>query len=158
MNSPMNPPAEPMKRRRPWLNGLLRLLVGGVFVTAGILKIMNPAKFALDVANYRLLPHELNNLVAIMLPWIEVTAGILVLLGVWLRAAAGVITGLTVLFLVVIGSALARGLNIECGCFGTVGGRHIGLVNLAIDATLSGLAWGLMMRPPERPAQKSSEP
>jgi putative oxidoreductase len=122
------------------INGILRLLVGGAFVFAGALKIADPAKFALDIANYRLMPHELINLTAILLPWIEVAAGLFVLAGIWLRAAALVIIGLTVVFFAVIVSALARRLNIECGCFGTIGGKHIGLVNLAIDSTLFCLA------------------
>jgi uncharacterized membrane protein YphA (DoxX/SURF4 family) len=120
----------------PWIDGILRLLVGGAFVIAGTLKIADPAKFALDVGNYRLVPHDLINLVAILLPWIEVTAGAFVLTGIWLRAAALVVSSLTAVFFAVIVSALARGLNIECGCFGTVGGKHIGAVNLAIDSTL----------------------
>ena len=149
---------ESPKRQIAWFNVLLRVLVGGAFVAAGALKIANPAKFAADVGNYRMLPHELNDLVAIMLPWIELTAGLLVLGGVWLRAAAGVIASLTVLFLFVIISALVRGLNIECGCFGTVGGRHIGLVNLVIDATLLTLAALLVARSPVAPVPKNSGP
>lgn len=122
------------------LNWILRLLVGGAFVFAGVLKIADPAKFVLDVENYRLVPHMLLHLVAIFIPWIEVVTGLFVLAGIWQRAAALIITLLTLMFAVVISSALARGLNIECGCFGTVGGKHIGLTNLAIDATLFSLA------------------
>ena len=136
------------------LNWILRLLVGGAFVFAGALKIADPAKFAVDVSNYRLVPHELINLVAILVPWIEVTAGLFVLAGIWLRAAALVITSLTVMFFAVIVSALARGLNIECGCFGTVGGKHVGLVNLAIDATLFSLAALLARRSKDCPAKE----
>ncbi len=122
------------------LNWTLRLLVGGAFLAAGALKIADPAKFALDVANYRLAPHEMINLVAILVPWVEVAAGSFVLAGIWVRAAALVIASLTAMFSIVIVSALVRGLNIECGCFGTVGGQHVGLVNLAIDALLFSLA------------------
>lgn len=106
----------------------------------------DPAKFALDVGNYRLAPVELHNLIAIVLPAIEVLVGIFILAAIWLRAAALVTTALTVMFLIVILSALARGLNIECGCFGTIGGRHVGLVNLAIDGTLLCLSALLMWR------------
>ena len=119
---------------------LLRLVVGGAFIFAGVLKIADPAKFAIDVSNYRLVPHELINLVAILMPWMEVVAGAFVVTGIWLRAATLVIASMTVMFAIVILSALARGLNIECGCFGTLGGKHIGLVNLAIDMTLFCLA------------------
>ena len=128
------------------LNMLLRLIVGGAFVVAGALKVADPAKFALDVSHYRLVPYELINLVAILLPWIEITSGLFVLAGIWLRAAALVITSLTVMFLVLIVSALARGLNIECGCFGTVGGKHIGLLNLVIDSALLALSALLVKR------------
>ncbi len=136
-------------RRIDWI---LRLIVGGAFVFAGVLKVADPAKFALDVSHYRLLPHELINLVAILLPWMEIVAGLFVLSGIWLREAALVITSLTVMFAVAIVSALARGLNIECGCFGTIGGRHVGLVNLAIDATLFLLAALLFLRSRDQPA------
>jgi len=79
-------------------------------------------------------------------------------LGLWVRVAALVITSLTVMFLFVIGSALVRGLNIECGCFGTIGGRHIGVVNLVIDATLFFLAALLMRRTQDGPANKPARP
>ena len=132
--------------RDDWINSILRFVVGGAFVFAGVLKIADPAKFAMDVSNYRLVPHELINLVAILLPWIEIVAGSFVLADVRLRSAALVITSLTEMFAVVIVSALARGLNIECGCFGTVGGQHVGLVNLAIDTTLFVLSALLTIR------------
>jgi uncharacterized membrane protein YphA (DoxX/SURF4 family) len=137
-----------------YLNWILRLLVGGAFVFAGALKIADPAKFAVDVSNYRLVPYELINLVAILVPWIEVTAGSFVLAGIWLRAATLAIISMTVMFFAVIVSALARGLNIECGCFGTVGGKHVGLVNLAIDATLFFLAALLARRSKDCPAKE----
>ena len=125
---------------------LSRWLAGGAFVVAGILKVADPAKFALDIGHYRLAPHRLVNLVAVLLPWIEVVTGSFVLAGVWLRASALLLASLTALFFLVIVSALARGLNIECGCFGTVGGRHVGLVNLAIDTALFALAACLAKR------------
>lgn len=139
-----------------WVTRLLRLLVGGAFVFAGALKIVDPAKFALDVGNYRLVPHEFINVIAILLPWIEVVAGAFVLAGIWLRDAALVITAMTVMFMLVILSALARGLNIECGCFGTVGGKHVGLVNLALDATLFSLAAILARRSKDRAGQSNT--
>ena len=144
----------PLPSHQDRLTWILRLVVGGMFIFAGALKIGDPAKFALDVSNYRLVPHELINLVAILVPWIEITAGSFVLAGIWLRAAALVITSLTVMFLFVIVSALARGLNIECGCFGTIGGQHVGLVNLAIDATLFFLAAFLAGRARDCPANE----
>jgi putative oxidoreductase len=124
---------------------ILRLLVGGGFVIAGALKIAAPGEFAIAVGNYRLLPGGLINVTAILVPWVEVVTGLFILTGIWLRTASLIIVCMTALFAGVIISALARGLNIECGCFGTVGGRHIGLVNLAIDLVFfclaASLAW-----------------
>ena len=106
-------------------NWLLRITVGGAFVLAGVLKIAGPARFAVAVSNYRLVPHELINLVAIVVPWIEVVAGLCVLAGFWLRPGALIATAMTATFFFVITSALQRGLNIECGCFGTIGGKPL---------------------------------
>ena len=120
----------------------IRLVLGGVFVFAGVVKIIDPATFATDIGNYRLLPHEWNNLLAITLPWIEVVAGVLLIAGIWARASALVIAVMLVVFLAAIGQAVARGLNISCGCFGTVEGRKVGLVALAQDvAMLAAAAW-----------------
>lgn len=124
---------------------ILRLVVGGVFVAAGVLKIWDPTAFAADIGNYRLLPHETINLLAITLPWIEVAAGLLLILGIWKRASALTITVLMIVFLAAIGQALARGLDIRCGCFGTVEARKVGVLALGQDVLLfvmaAWLAW-----------------
>jgi putative oxidoreductase len=132
--------------RYSWVILLIRWIVGGAFIVAGVLKILDPAQFSTSIANYRVLPHELNNLVAITLPWVEVIAGLALVGGLWPRSAAFVITGMTAMFAVLIVSALVRGLNITCGCFGTVGGTNVGLQNLAIDSTLLVMAGFLSWR------------
>ena len=115
---------------------VLRLVVGGIFVYAGVVKILDPAQFANDVANYRLLPSVLVNFVAITLPWVETVVGILMVMGFWLPGSALVITGLMGVFLAAIGQALARGLDIRCGCFGTIEAGKIGSLTLARDVAL----------------------
>ena len=119
-----------------FLSFVLRLVVGGVFVYAGVLKILDPAQFANDVANYRLLPSALVNFVAITLPWVETVAGILMVMGFWLPGSALVITGLMGVFLVAIGQALVRGLDIQCGCFGTIEAGKMDTMTLARDVAL----------------------
>src|SRR5262245_60470507 len=91
-----------------WLLRGLRWILGGVFIVAGASKVLQPAQFATAVANYRLLPHELINLVAITLPAIELAAGLLLVAGAWVRGSALVVTGLSGVFFVAIVSALAR--------------------------------------------------
>ena len=124
----------------------IRVILGGVFVFAGVVKIIDPATFANDIGNYRLLPHEWNNLLAITLPWIEVAAGLLLIVEIWARASTLVIAVMLTVFLAAIGQAVARGLNISCGCFGTVEGRKVGLVALAQDVALLAAAVWLYWR------------
>ncbi|MCG3150079.1 MAG: hypothetical protein PCFJNLEI_03548 [Verrucomicrobiae bacterium] len=114
-----------------WLNLVLRWLLGGFFVYAGVAKIIDPAGFAKNIANYQMLPHDYVNLLAITLPWIEVVPGLLLMAGIWRRPSALAIAGMLVVFIIAIGSALSRGLNINCGCTGTVGGATIGLTKIA---------------------------
>jgi uncharacterized membrane protein YphA (DoxX/SURF4 family) len=110
-----------------WLNLALRWALGGFFVYAGVMKIIDPAGFAKNISNYQMLPHDYINLLAITLPWIEAVAGGLLMAGIWRKPSALAIAGMLVVFIYAIGSALSRGLNINCGCTGTVGGAAIGM-------------------------------
>jgi putative oxidoreductase len=86
-------------------------------VIAAIPKIADPPAFAHMIYNYRLAPGGVINAMALLLPWVELLAGIGLVLGVWKREAAIVVGLLLVLFLVAIGINLARGHAVDCGCF-----------------------------------------
>jgi putative oxidoreductase len=98
-----------------------RLYLGYVFISACLHKIADPGGFAVDVATYQLLPLALINLVAIVLPWVELLAGVLIIAGFRTRAAALLIAGMMVVFMGALGWALAKGLDISCGCFASSG-------------------------------------
>lgn len=102
-----------------WTLLVLRLAIGGIFVYAAYSKIGNPQAFADSIATFQLLPAAAINLVAIALPPFEVLLGVLLLTG-W-RARAGLLGALllTAVFVVALGQGLARGLEIDCGCFGS---------------------------------------
>jgi putative oxidoreductase len=100
-----------------WLALPARLYLGWVFILASAYKIAHPASFALDIATYDILPLSLVNPMAIMLPWVEVAAGVMLVLGFRVRAAALAVTGMMFMFIVAILLALAKGLNMSCGCF-----------------------------------------
>ena len=144
------------------LSLLARVFLGGFYLVAGAVKIPGPGKFAEAVANYRILPHELINSVAITLPWIEVVAGLFLILGIWLRASAWMINAMTLVFIAAISSAVARGLSIECGCFGTVGGREAGLNAILEDVGLLAcgvfVLWAARRRPSESVADEVVAP
>ena len=98
---------------------LLRLVLGALFVVAGVLKLRDPTKFALEIGNYQLI-HAGTGVLAALLPPVEIVAGlaVIVLPRLWRQAAALLITLLVVVFSVAVGFAYFKGINIDCGCFG----------------------------------------
>jgi len=96
---------------------IIRLILGFLFLYASLDKIIYPSKFAEIIYNYRVLPVELVNICAILVPWIEAFIGIMLLIGIWVDASAFMLSGITFVFTFLIISAIFRGLNIECGCF-----------------------------------------
>jgi uncharacterized membrane protein YphA (DoxX/SURF4 family) len=99
----------------------VRLYLGGVFLLACWHKILDPHAFALDIATYQMLPLALVNLLAIVLPWVELATGGMLVLGLRTRAASLLATAMLVLFTVAISLAVARGLDLSCGCFASQG-------------------------------------
>jgi hypothetical protein len=101
---------------------VLAALAAGVFVAAGAMKAAAPADLALSIARLQLLPRGAVGAAAILLPWLEIVAGIAFLAVPSRRAAARVLlTGMLVGFSAALVAAMARGLS-TCGCFGTEGG------------------------------------
>lgn len=103
----------------PYFNLVLRLIIGYIFITYGAGKIANPEKFAGEIANYNLLPEFSLNIFAIFLPWIELIAGLLITLGVRIKANAVITGAMMITFILAIIWAIALGLDINCGCSST---------------------------------------
>lgn len=99
---------------------LCRFILGGLFIYASIDKIANPKAFAAIVYNYKLLPDAFINFFAVLLPWLEIVAGIMLVTGIYIRAAAYLLSELLMVFIVAISFNLIRGLDFDCGCFTTV--------------------------------------
>jgi uncharacterized membrane protein YphA (DoxX/SURF4 family) len=110
-----------MKKAQPWIGLLVRLGLGGVLLYAGYLKAFTPDKSMMAVRAYELLPSWLANAFGIILPWLEMGAGLLLIIGVAVRYAAIFGAVLMVAFIIAIAQAWARGLSIDCGCFGDGG-------------------------------------
>jgi uncharacterized membrane protein YphA (DoxX/SURF4 family) len=101
-----------------WFGLLARLVLGGVLFAAGWLKIFTPAKSQMAVRAYEILPISIANFFGIALPWFELGLGILLVLGIAIRLSAMLGGALMLLFIAAISQAWARGLSIDCGCFG----------------------------------------
>ena len=103
---------------QPWLTLIARLVLGGVLLAAGGLKIGNLQKSAMSVRAYELLPVGLANFLGYVLPWIEIGMGLLLIAGVAV-SIVGLLGALIMFaFVIAISQAWARGLSIDCGCFG----------------------------------------
>lgn len=117
-------------------------------VTAG-LKILDPALFARQVKYYKILPLSLVNVVSLIIPWWELAGVVGLLRSKWRMAGAWIILGMTLLFTAAVISALVRGLDVACGCFGSAGGT-VGVMTLAIDLVVLLMAGVIIVgcRPP----------
>jgi hypothetical protein len=118
-------------------------VLAAIFVFYGASKIPYLADFAQSIENYRILPITFVNAMAITLPWIEVVAGLALLRRKWVPGAIVVIAGMTAVFTAAIVSAIARGLDINCGCLNTgiAGDPQSNLIRqLALDILLLALA------------------
>jgi uncharacterized membrane protein YphA (DoxX/SURF4 family) len=108
-------------RPAAWLAVPVRWYLGFLFIEACLHKIAHPGAFALDIATYDILPLVLVNLAAITLPWAELAAGTMLIVGHRTRAAGWMIAGMLLVFLVALSIALARGMDMSCGCFASQG-------------------------------------
>ena len=116
---------------------VLRLLLGALFVLASVDKVAHPEAFVVSVDKYQLLPTPVVPLVAVTLPWIELLAGIALIAGIGVEGAALVTTVLLVVFLSGMGINLARGRELDCGCFGfLLPNEQVGPISLARDGVV----------------------
>jgi putative oxidoreductase len=153
--------------RHPALYWAVSIGLGAVFVYASLDKIARPTEFARIVYRYRLAGPTAEigmvppNLVAVVLPWLELLTGALLITGLWRREAAALAGGMLVVFLVAVGYVLWQGIDVaNCGCFSVGGeGRGAGWALIAGDLGLLAAALYVMRVPPrEAPPLPSGQP
>jgi len=133
---------------QPWITLLFRLILGGVLLAAGGLKVGHLQKSAMAVRAYEVLPIPVANVIGYSLPWIEVGLAIFLILGVFVKQSAMASGALMFIFILGIAQAGIRGLSIDCGCFGGGGQvaagqtkylaeifRDVGLLAIALALT-----------------------
>ena len=133
-----------------------RILLGGIFLWASVTKVPDMAAFAESVANYRIVPPSLVPGVAAAVVGVEIAAGVALVLNVWARAAALVLSTLLAVFTVGLASALARGIDLSCGCFG--GNAPATWWTVLRDVVLLLLALGVAISSPPSPVRAPSRP
>ena len=137
-----------MKKRGmvPLIAPVFRLVIGIIFLYAGIMKIADPSGFSQALYNYRLLPGWAINPLAITLPWVECVAGASLLFGIWTLGGGLVASVLFAVFAAALGINLIRGLDISCGCFSTAStSSPITWFHLAGDLIFLGMGLAIVL-------------
>ena len=131
----------------PWAGLAIRLLAAGVWLSAGIAKILDLEHFHAQVSAYKLLPHSLVGPFAYALPFVETFAGTYLLVGLLTRATAIFTCVLMAAFLIAQIQAWARGLQLDCGCFGALAAERVGLWSVVRDMALGVPGLVIAVRP-----------
>lgn len=137
------------KLSHPWLVRAAQVAIGLVFLAAALAKIGDTSYFAQQVHNYRLVPLWSEHLLAMTMPWIELVAGLALVIGPRRRAGALIVLVFMAVFTVAVGAAWARGLDFHCGCFGKAGAGMIGARKFLENVGLTLLA-AIALLPPRR--------
>ena len=124
---------------------IVDLIVGGIFIYAGVLKVLDPIQFANDIDNYKTLPWFISVRLAFYLPWLEILCGLAVIFRFLYRGGLSILIALLAVFIGATVAAKMRGLDITCGCFGHASKnwsfpQHLA-VDLVILATLLALSF-----------------
>jgi len=129
-----------------------RLILGIIFVYASWDKISHPIEFAKAIENYHVVPFGLENMIAMVLPWLELFVGICLILGIMVDGAAILCVIMNVVFIFAISQALARGISIDCGCFSVSaeGGENIGIQTIVRDILYLGMSLVIFYRTERR--------
>jgi putative oxidoreductase len=125
---------------------IVDVIVGGIFIYAGAIKVLDPVQFATDIDNYKILPWTIGVGLAFYLPWLEMFCGLALILRRLYLGGLPILTGLVAVFLAATIAAKIRGLDITCGCFGHASQNWSFPTHLAVDLAILGALLVLSFR------------
>jgi putative oxidoreductase len=119
-----------------------RLILGGLFTVSGVIKLIEPPEnFMTAIHAFRLLPPWLERPLAVTLPWVEMTSGVLLAVGLLSRVSLLVVSLQLLVFTAALASTLLRGISLDdCGCFGALGFKESNTVAFVRNLVLLALA------------------
>ena len=125
---------------------IVDVIIGGIFIYAGAIKVLDAVQFANDIDNYKILPWTISVGLAFYLPWLEMFCGLALILRRLYLGGLSILTALVAVFLVATIAAKVRGLDITCGCFGHASQNWNFPTHLAIDLAIFGALLALSFR------------
>jgi putative oxidoreductase len=136
----------PLSANRQFVWRIVGFIVGGIFIYAGAIKVLEPVQFATDIDNYKILPWTIAVGLGFYLPWLEMFCGLALILRRLYLGGLSILTALVAVFLVATIAAKVRGLDITCGCFGHASQNWSFPTHLAIDLAILGALLALSFR------------
>ena len=98
---------------------ICRITLGIIFIYASYEKILDPVGFSKNIHNYHITPIAIENLAALIIPWLELIIGVFLIFGLFLEGTTSIIIALLVFFIMILSQAVFRGIDVHCGCFKT---------------------------------------
>ena len=131
---------------------IFRIILGIIFIYASYDKILDPAGFSKNIHNFHVTPIAIENILALVIPWLELIIGIFLIFGLFLDGTINITIALLILFIIVLSQAVFRGIDVHCGCFKTE--ADVGVTDLRFelikriveDFILLGMAFVIQMR------------
>jgi len=146
-----------MRKLKRHLPATVRTLLGAIFIYAALLKIADPVAFAGSVAAYKILPYFASYLTAAVLPFVELSCGLLLVLGYRVKGGALLIGVMNLVFMIALGAAIVRGLDIDCGCFKQGGSKTTPWTALLRDAVFFAMTVFVLKAESNRTKQTSPQ-
>ena len=112
---------------------ITRVILGIIFIYASYEKILDPAAFSKNIHNYHTTDNLIwiENLLALILPWLELIVGVFLIFGVFLEGTTSITIGLYIFFIIILSQAVFRGSDVHCGCFQNE--SDVGLTDLRLE-------------------------
>jgi uncharacterized membrane protein YphA (DoxX/SURF4 family) len=131
---------------------IFRIILGVVFIYASYSKILDPISFSDNIHNYHITPTAIENLAALIIPWMELIVGVFLIIGVFLEGTISITIGMLIFFIIILSQAVFRGIDLHCGCFkseadvGATDLRFELIKRIVEDFVLLGMAYVVQMR------------
>ena len=131
---------------------VFRVILGLIFIYASYDKILDPAGFSKNIHNYHITPIAVENLAALIIPWLELIIGVFLIFGVFLEGTTSITIGLLIFFIAILSQAVFRGIDVHCGCFkleadvGTTDFRMELIKRIGEDIIYLGLAFAVKFK------------
>ena len=110
---------------------IFRVILGIIFIYASYDKILDPAGFSKNIHNFHVTPLAVENLAALIIPWMELIIGVFLIFGVYLEGSISITIGLYIFFIIILSQAVFRGIDVHCGCFKTE--ADVGVTDLRME-------------------------